>query len=165
MYKFIKIRHDVIKQCHVNYKEMKNFNYKLEIGIFRNSTQKYLGVLRGPKRHPDALLAKTMPHYISELAKFSRNQILIQTTFNSLLLQICNLHFDQLRFIIWWFVSQWFSHHLKKVKYWKLLKVFFLKIAKDWLASPDQLHAKSQANCTYSPYFRARNKGFFPVAT
>ena len=28
-------------------KEMKKFNYKLEIGIFRNSTQKYLGVLRG----------------------------------------------------------------------------------------------------------------------
>ena len=50
-----------------NYKEVKKFNYKLENGIFRNSTQKYLGVLRGsfegfgcPKRHPDALLAKTM---------------------------------------------------------------------------------------------------------
>ena len=64
MYKFIKIRHDIIKQCHGNYKEMKKFNYKLEIEIFRNSTQKYLGVLRGsfqgfgcPKRHPDALLA------------------------------------------------------------------------------------------------------------
>ena len=46
---------------------MKKFNYKLEIGILRNSTQKYLGVLRGsfqgfgcPKRHPAALLAKTM---------------------------------------------------------------------------------------------------------
>ena len=46
---------------------MKKFNYKLEIEIFRNSTQKYLGVLRGsflgfgcPKRYPDALLAKTM---------------------------------------------------------------------------------------------------------
>ena len=67
MYKFIKIRHDIIKQLHGNYKEMKKFNYKLEIGIFRNSTQKYLGVLRGsfqgfgrPKRHQDALLAKTM---------------------------------------------------------------------------------------------------------
>ena len=39
----------------------------LEINILRNSTQKNLGVLRGafygfgcPKRHPDALLAKTM---------------------------------------------------------------------------------------------------------
>ena len=38
---------------------MKEFNYKLEIEIFRNSTQKDLGVLRGsfkgfgsPKRHP-----------------------------------------------------------------------------------------------------------------
>ena len=47
MYKFIKIGHDIIKQCHGNYKEMKIFNYKLEIGIFRNYTQIYLGVLRG----------------------------------------------------------------------------------------------------------------------
>ena len=47
MYKFIKIRHDIIKQCHGNYKQMKKFNYKLEIEIFRNSTQKNLGVLRG----------------------------------------------------------------------------------------------------------------------
>ena len=30
-----------------NYKEMKKFNYKLEIEIFRNSTQKNLEVLRG----------------------------------------------------------------------------------------------------------------------
>ena len=47
MYKLIKIRHDIIKQCHGNYKEMKKFNYKLEIEIFRNYTQKDLGVLRG----------------------------------------------------------------------------------------------------------------------
>ena len=47
MYKFIKIRHDVIKQYQGNYKEMKKFNYKLEIEIFRNSTPKDLGVLRG----------------------------------------------------------------------------------------------------------------------
>ena len=67
MYKFIKIRHNIIKQCHGNYKEMRKFNYKLEIEIFRNSTQNILGVLRGsfqgfgcPKRHPDTLLAKTM---------------------------------------------------------------------------------------------------------
>ena len=46
MYEFIKIRHDIIKQCHGNYKEMKKFNYKLEIEIFRNSSQKDLGVLR-----------------------------------------------------------------------------------------------------------------------
>ena len=45
MYKFIKIRHDIIKECHGNYKEMKKFNYKHEIGIFRNITQTYLGVL------------------------------------------------------------------------------------------------------------------------
>ena len=50
---------------------MKIFNYKLEIEIFRNSTQNYLGVLRGsfqefgcPKKHPDALLAKTMQSFI-----------------------------------------------------------------------------------------------------
>ena len=47
MYKFIKIRHDIVKQSHGIYREMKKFNYKLEIGIFINSTQKYLGVLRG----------------------------------------------------------------------------------------------------------------------
>ena len=45
MYKFIKIRHDIIKQCHGKCKEMKKFNYKLEIEIFRNSTLKILGVL------------------------------------------------------------------------------------------------------------------------
>ena len=50
MYKFIKIRHDIIKLCHGKYKEMKKFNYKLEIEIFRNSTQKTLGVLRGSLR-------------------------------------------------------------------------------------------------------------------
>ena len=44
MFKFIKIRHDIIKQCHRSCKEMKKFNHKLEIEIFRNSTQKYLGL-------------------------------------------------------------------------------------------------------------------------
>ena len=45
---------------------VKIFNYMLEIDVLRNSSQKVLGVLRGaflgfgcPKRHPDALLAKT----------------------------------------------------------------------------------------------------------
>ena len=47
MYKFIKIRHDIIKQCDGNYEEMEKLNYKLEIEIFRNSTLKKLGVLRG----------------------------------------------------------------------------------------------------------------------
>ena len=49
MYEFIKISHDIIKQCHGNYKEMKKSNYKLEIEIeiFRNFTLKSLGVLRG----------------------------------------------------------------------------------------------------------------------
>ena len=47
--------------------EMKRFNYLLEIDILRNSSQIFLGDLRVafkgfgcPKRHPDALLAKTM---------------------------------------------------------------------------------------------------------
>ena len=82
MYKFIKIRHDIIKQCHGNYKEMKKFNYKFEIEIFRNSTLKNLGVLRGsfegsgcPKRHPDALLAKTMP--VGLAREMTSNQVLI----------------------------------------------------------------------------------------
>ena len=46
---------------------MMKFNYMLEIDILRNSSSKKVGVLRGafewsgcPKRHPDALLAKTM---------------------------------------------------------------------------------------------------------
>ena len=67
MYKFIKIRFDILIQCHGNYMEMKKNNHMLEIEISRNSSQKYLGVLRGafegfgcPKRHPDALLAKTL---------------------------------------------------------------------------------------------------------
>ena len=41
------IRHDVIKQCHGNYKEMKKLNYKLEIEIFRNFLFKGLGVQKG----------------------------------------------------------------------------------------------------------------------
>ena len=47
--------------------EMIKFYYMLEIDILRNSSPKEVGVLRGafdgfgcPKRHPDALLAKTM---------------------------------------------------------------------------------------------------------
>ena len=72
MYKFIKKRHDTIKQCHENCEEMKKFSYKPEIESFGNSTLKKLGVLRGsfqgfgcPKRHPDALLAKTMTQALS----------------------------------------------------------------------------------------------------
>ena len=39
MNNFINVRHDIIKQCLGNYKEMLKFNYTLEIEIFRNSTQ------------------------------------------------------------------------------------------------------------------------------
>ena len=47
MYKFIKIRHDILKQCHGNYMEMRKFNEMLEIENFKNSSQIFLGVLRG----------------------------------------------------------------------------------------------------------------------
>ena len=47
--------------------EIKTINYVLEFNILRNSSENKLGVLSGaflgfgcPKRHPDALLAKTM---------------------------------------------------------------------------------------------------------
>ena len=60
MYKFIKIRHDTIKQCHGNYKEMKKFNYKLEIEIFSKFHTKKIGCPEGL-----ALLAKTMPSNIT----------------------------------------------------------------------------------------------------
>ena len=67
MYEFIKLRHDILIECQGNYLEMIKFNYMLEIDISRNSSPRKLGVLRGafegfgcPKRHPDALLAKTM---------------------------------------------------------------------------------------------------------
>ena len=94
MYKFIKIRHDTIKQCHGNYKDTKKFNYKLEIDIFRNSTQKYLGVLRGsfsgfgcPKKHPDALLAKTMPEYLEHYLKYGHQNSTIYVHFGYTQLQ------------------------------------------------------------------------------
>ena len=47
MHKSIKIRHDILIQCHGNYMEIKEFNYILEIDILRNSSQRFLGVLRG----------------------------------------------------------------------------------------------------------------------
>ena len=47
MYKFIKIRHDILIQCHGNYMGMKKINYMLEIDILRNSSQIVLGVLKG----------------------------------------------------------------------------------------------------------------------
>ena len=46
-YKFIKIRHDILIQCHGNYMKMKKLKYLFEIDILRNSSQKNLGVLRG----------------------------------------------------------------------------------------------------------------------
>ena len=67
MYKFIKLRHGILIECQGNYMEMIKFNYMLEIDILRNSSPRKVGVLRGafegfgcPKRHPDALLAKTL---------------------------------------------------------------------------------------------------------
>ena len=43
MYKFIKIRHDILIQCYGNYMEMKKVNYMVEIDILRNSSQ-FFGV-------------------------------------------------------------------------------------------------------------------------
>ena len=67
VYKFIKIRHEILIQCHGNFMEMRKFNYMLEIDISRNSSQKDLGVLRGSfqKRHPDALLAESKLWFMS----------------------------------------------------------------------------------------------------
>ena len=77
---FIKISHNILIQCHGNGMEMNKFNYKLEIDILRNSSQKNLGVLRGAflrvwvsKRHPDALLAKTMVHPLGTYYKPERD--------------------------------------------------------------------------------------------
>ena len=79
MYEFIKIRHNVLIQCHWNYMERKTFNYMLEIDILRNNSEKHLGVLRGafsgygcPKRHPDALLAKTMSQKNSQHSRHTQ---------------------------------------------------------------------------------------------
>ena len=47
MYKFIKVRHDIIIQWHRNDMEMKKSNYMLEIDILRNSSQFWGGILRG----------------------------------------------------------------------------------------------------------------------
>ena len=48
MYEFIKIRHNILNiQCHGNHMERKKLNYMLEIDISRNSSQTFLGVLRG----------------------------------------------------------------------------------------------------------------------
>ena len=54
--------------------EMKKIDYMLDINILRNSSPKVLGVLRGafkgfgcPKRHPDAVLAKTMATILAPL--------------------------------------------------------------------------------------------------
>ena len=80
MYKFINIRHDIIEQCYGNNKEMKKFKYKLEIEIYRNSTQKIcvswgvlfkdLGVQKGTQTpcwlrswhnlHPQPILVEPM---------------------------------------------------------------------------------------------------------
>ena len=67
MYTFIKIRHDILYPYQGDYMEMKNKNNMLKIDILRNSSQIFLGVLRGvfqgfgcPKGYPDALLAETM---------------------------------------------------------------------------------------------------------
>ena len=86
MYKFIRIRHDILIQWHWKYiiRDEKKFNYMLEIDILRNSSLKKSGchVLRGafegfgcPKRHPDALLAKTMIQSLVEIKFYSLRKV------------------------------------------------------------------------------------------
>ena len=77
---------------------MKKFNYKLKIEIFRNSTQNFLGVLRGsfqgfgcPKRHPDALLAKTMMRLMILLVKMMIMMMMMMTTLVKVMLLIFTL--------------------------------------------------------------------------
>ena len=67
MDEFIKIRYDIPIQCHRNNMEMKKLIICLSLTFYEISSPKKLDVLRGaflgfgcPKRHPDALLAKTM---------------------------------------------------------------------------------------------------------
>ena len=67
MYILIKIRHNILIQYHGIWIEVKKkSNQMLEFDIFRNSSQRNMGVMRGAslrdwafKWHPDALLAKT----------------------------------------------------------------------------------------------------------
>ena len=47
LYKFIKIRQNILKQCHGNYMEMKKFNYMLEIDILKKSLSKIFGCPEG----------------------------------------------------------------------------------------------------------------------
>ena len=42
-----KVGYHILKQCSVNYMQMKYINYMLEIDILRNSSPKIMGVLRG----------------------------------------------------------------------------------------------------------------------
>ena len=67
MYKFMKIRHDILIQCHGNYIEMKKVNYMLEIDVLKKFLTEKFGCPEGcflkvwvSKRHPDAMLSKTM---------------------------------------------------------------------------------------------------------
>ena len=130
MYKFIKLRHDILIQCHRNYMEMKKFNYMLEIYILRNSSEKIwviCGVLfkvwvskKTPRSRVLARISK-MPVQNSNF-KFSARpdlatyllQILIPATINCLVhqkgqytLQLCLRR---------WFVKIIFGYYTQKVK-------------------------------------------------
>ena len=47
MYKIIKIRHDILIQCHGNYMEMRKLNYMLEIKKFKKFFTKVFGCPKG----------------------------------------------------------------------------------------------------------------------
>ena len=46
-YLLYEIKHNIHKQCHVNYIEVKKFNYMLETDIIKNSLKIDLGVMNG----------------------------------------------------------------------------------------------------------------------
>ena len=52
MYLLIKTKHSILKLYHWNYIEVRKISYMLEIDIFRNSSQRNLGVLRNGTQMP-----------------------------------------------------------------------------------------------------------------
>ena len=96
---------------------MKKFNYKLEIEIFRSSTQNNLGVLRGRVlARISKMPVQNSKFKISARPDLATNllQILIPATINSLVcqrgqftLQLCHRS---------WFVRKIFGYYFPKVK-------------------------------------------------
>ena len=74
MYKFLKIRHDILIQCKGNYMDMRKFNYKYAWDYhFKKFSTKKFGCPEGcfPKQHPDALMAKTLLRMVVHISAAS----------------------------------------------------------------------------------------------